>query len=101
MLQSTIPVVTFNLDVIGYSVMGTANVQLESGRTVSTYAWGWGNGYTANTVSAKYVYSTSGEKNVSLTVTDDASETSAEYSQLIDVPTTLPIASFSGRVNKK
>jgi PKD repeat protein len=85
--------------------MGTANVQLESGRTVSRYAWGWGNGDTANTVantvSAKYVYTTSGEKNVSLTVTDDASETSAEYSQAIDVPTTLPIASFSGRVNKK
>ena len=94
LLQSTAPVATFNLNVFGYTVSGTANVQLTSGRTVKTYNWNFGSGVTASTSSVQRSYTTAGSKTVTLIVTDSADEVSAAYTRTISVPTTLPVANF-------
>ena len=60
LLQSTAPVVTFNLNAFGYTVSGTANVQLTAGRTVKSYNWDFGGGFTVTTSSAQRTYPTPG-----------------------------------------
>jgi parallel beta-helix repeat protein len=54
----------------GQTVAFNGSVQTPSGASVSTYAWGFGDGSTASGSKVKHVYSTSGTFTVSLNVSD-------------------------------
>lgn len=65
------PVSTFSLAKNGLSVSADASASHDPDGSVAAYAWDFGDGHTATTVSPTHTYTGAGTYVVSLTVTDD------------------------------
>lgn len=63
---------------------GSASHAQESGATITSYQWNFGDGATGSGATATHVYSTTGSKNVVLTVTDSLGQSDTEM-MTIDV----------------
>jgi PKD repeat protein len=73
---------------VGIPVVFNATESTDSDGTISSYAWGFGDGVTASGVSAAHTYSTAGTYTVTLTVTDGdgATSTCTEVVTVEEVP---------------
>jgi PKD repeat protein len=95
------PTADFNFSPTSPTVGQTVNFNgtlstAPSGRTITAYAWNFGDGGTATGPQPTHVYAVSGSYSVTLTVTDSAGQTSAPRSQNITVGTLQPpTASFT------
>ena len=63
--------------------------------TIATYAWTFGDGSTANTVTANHTFATDGDYSVKLTVTDDRNGSGSKTKTVHAVNNATPTASFT------
>lgn len=68
------PVASFEFSVAGLSVAVDGSDSLDPDGSVTSYAWDFGDGASATGVDAVHTYGSSGNYEVTLTVTDDAGE---------------------------
>jgi PKD repeat protein len=80
----------------GQSVTFTATATPDEGRTIASYEWEFGDGTTGTGREVSHAYDTLGTKDVTLTVTDSARETTVVEKpaalQVVNVPPTASVS---------
>ncbi|MCZ2402942.1 PKD domain-containing protein [Paenarthrobacter sp. Z7-10] len=94
------PVAAFTPAVTGLALSVDGAGSTDSDGTVAAYAWDFGDGAKATSVTAKHTYATAGKYTVTLTVTDDKSATGLVSRDVTAVAPANqpPVAAFSSSV---
>lgn len=89
---------TANGTELAWSFDGSASTA-PSGRTITGYAWNFGDGATGTGAQATHTYTSGGTKSVTLTVTDSLGITSSKTSTItVAEPHVAPVSSFTTTV---
>lgn len=93
-ITPTAPVAYFTTTTTGRSVAVDASGSSDPDGTLAGYAWSFGDGTTATGPTASHLYSTTGDKTITLTVTDN-SGLSSQTTRTVTVVNAAPTASFT------
>ena len=89
------PVAKSSVSVRKLAVSVDAAGSSDSDGSVVGYTWNFGDGATATGPSAQHAYTSAGNYNVTLTVTDDDAATGTTVTPVVAVANIAPVASFS------
>ena len=94
------PVANFTDSVSGLTVNFT-NTSTDTGGTITSYAWNFGDGSTSTSASPSHTYTTAGTYTVSLQVTDSTGATNTKSGSVTvsSGASGKPVASFTDSVN--
>jgi len=93
---NALPVASFTFTCTGLTCSFDGSASTDDGG-ITAYAWNFGDGTSGSGVTASHTYATSGERTVTLTVTDTANQTNSTNRQVrIDLP---PTACFTATRN--
>src|SRR5712691_7162029 len=90
----TLHVASFTTACAGLTCSFNASASSDSGATIASYAWAFGDGTVGSGVSLSHAYRTGGNFTVTLTVTDSLGATGTR-SQTVTAVNTPPVAGFT------
>lgn len=95
----SVPTASFTTSATGLTVAVNGSGSTDTGGTISSYAWTFGDGGTGSGVTATHTYSAAGTYTIGLTVTDSNGVT-ASKSASVTVTATAPLTSASDSFNR-